>query len=423
MSKSEATQSSTNRNLTRLCYLRSLVVAAELLAIFGVRALSDIEMPLIPLLTIIGLMVVVNFWTWRRAQSDIEVTEFELLCQLIFDVLVLTAILYFTGGASNPVAWFYLIPLMIGATLLSKWATWLLASIAIAGYSLLMFHFSVIDEESHMSHNVGFNQHVIGMWFGFVFTAVLVAWVVVGMANSLRTRDRALAAARERALRDEQLIALGTLATGAAHELGTPLATMAVVAGELERHEALPDAIKRKVEILHSQIGRCKKALSVISASAGETQAESGSVVGVNNFLEQTISLWESQRTNIKLAVEIQSTGIDAQILNERTLQQSIINILNNAADASPDGLVFKAHWDDQVLELVILDRGMGVYADKNDAIGKLQQSKKEYGMGLGLFLTHATMQRLGGDIELFDREGGGTCTKIQLPILRKGIT
>ncbi len=399
------------------------MIAGELIALLAIKSFTNMQPPLAPLLGIIGVMGVANIWTWHRTRSKADIKDAELFAQLIFDVFALTGVLYFTGGATNPFAWFYLIPLMITATVLSQWATWLMAGLTTACYSLLMFKFLPLAGQAHMHHDSGFSQHVFGMWFGFVLSAVLVAWFIVGMAQSLRERDRDLANARERALRDEQLIALGTLATGAAHELGTPLATMAVVTGELQRRNNLPEPVQGKLQILHSQILRCKQALSVISASAGAVQAEAGGVVPVQTFIEQVISLWKGQRLDMELNTSMQADNLQAHILNERTLQQSIINLLNNAADASPDNLRLNAAWNAQRLTIDILDRGPGLHPETTKTIGQRQHSSKEHGMGLGLFLTHATIQRLGGQIDLFDREGGGTRTHIRLPLISDTAT
>jgi two-component system sensor histidine kinase RegB len=267
-----------------------------------------------------------------------------------------------------------------------------------------------------MHHDDKFTQHVFGMWFGFVLSAALIAWFVVGMANTLRKRDQMLAEAREQALRDEQLVALGTLATGAAHELGTPLATMAIVTRELERAD-IPVEMKRKLSILRDQVGRCKQALSVISASAGEIRAESGSLIQVEHFLNKVISEWRSQRLQADIEMQLEGGPSSAQIVDEYTLHQSLINLLNNAADVSSKPLLLKSCWNEDQLEIDILDHGPGLHPNTIARLEQQKTSQKEYGMGLGLFLTHATIRRLGGNIALFDREGGGTCTRIQLPL------
>ncbi|MFQ5644879.1 MAG: ATP-binding protein [Thiogranum sp.] len=407
------TETSSSRNLKRLFILRSLTITGELLALLTVHALIDMPLPVKPLLLIIGTLVLVNLWTWHRIHSGAFIRDREFFIQLAIDVIALTGVLYFTGGATNPFAWFFLIPLIISATVLSARATWSMALLTTGCYTLLMFFFVPLAGSDHMQHSANFAQHVFGMWFGFVLSAALIAWFVVGMANTLRERDHLLAEAREQALRDKQLVAL---ATGAAHELGTPLATMAVVTSELERADA-PADMKHKLGILRDQVKRCKQALSVISASAGQTRAESGSLIQVRSFIETVAREWTGQRFDTALNIRIEAGTEQARIVDEYTLHQSLFNLLNNAADASTEALLLTAAWDRQHLQIDILDRGPGLHPHTANTIDQHKTSHKEFGMGLGLFLTHATIQRLGGTIELFDREGGGTCTRVQLPL------
>jgi len=416
MSLSGPTQASSARNLKRLFLLRNLMIAGVLLALFVIHFIAGLTLPLTPLLLIIGSLGLVNVWTWQKIRSEVHIRDEEFFIQLTADVLALTGVLYFTGGATNPFAWIFLIPLIIAATVLSTRATWLMAALTTSCYSLLMFFFRPLPAGDHMHHDDNFTQHVFGMWFGFVLSAALIAWFVVGMANTLRKRDQMLAKAREQALRDEQLVALGTLATGAAHELGTPLATMAIVTRELERAD-VPESMKRKLSILRDQVKRCKQALSVISASAGEARAESGSLIQVEPFLNKVIGEWQSQRLQAGIEMQLEAGPTSAQIVDEYTLHQSLINLLNNAADVSSEPLLLKSRWDEDQLEIDILDRGPGLHPNTIASLGQQKTSQKEYGMGLGLFLTHATIQRIGGNIALFDREGGGTCTRIQLPL------
>jgi len=409
-------RASSTRNLKQLFLLRSLVIAGILLALPAAQWFGGLDLPLLPLLLISASLGLINLWTWKRVRSGAFISDQEFLLQLSLDVLAIAGALYFTGGATNPFAWFFLIPVIIAATVLPALATWLMAALTTFSYTLLMFVFLPLGNSGHLHHSDNFAQHIFGMWFGFVLSAALISWFVTGMARTLRERDVALAAAREQALRDEQLVALGTLATGAAHELGTPLATMAVITGELQR-ATLEEPVKHKLTVLRAQIERCKRALAVISASAGELRAESGSLVAVQDFLDQVINAWQQQRMQADLQTRVLPGPASARIINEYTLHQSLINLLNNAADVSSRPLTLEAEWDLSRLSIDILDNGPGLHPGVASRIGQHKASDKEYGMGLGLFLTHATIQRLGGEISLFDRDSGGTCTRIRLPL------
>ena len=294
-----------------------------------------------------------------------------------------------------------------------------MATLTVACYSGLFFYNVPLPHDG-MHHDGGFQMHVFGMWLGFVMSAGFVAVIIVGLAHNLRARDRKLAEAREQALQNERLVALGTLATGAAHELGTPLGTMAILTAELEQ-EYLDNShsdLHRKLGILRKQIERCKEALSVLSASAGAARAESGHRMPVGAYLDQVISEWQAQRPDATLESCPGRTSESSEIIAERTLTQALINVLNNAADASPDEVRLDGSWTSNRLTLEVSDRGPGLSADLHEQLGKTPVTTKTEGLGVGLMLAHATIQRLGGKLAIRNRDQGGTRVRITLPLL-----
>ena len=429
--------SDARQNLRWLFVLRNLMIIGEGLIIF--ISIYGLEIPLreTPLWMIMTLLSLFNWWTWLRLGSLEPVSENELFIQLSCDVLAITALLYFTGGATNPIAWFFLLPLIIAATVLPQEYTWYMVIFTSGCYTLLMAYYQplpdiqpfVVQAENdrvHALHHVmtpnrGFNLHVFGMWFGFVFSAVLVAYFVVEMAKTLRARESSLAEAREHSLRNERVVALGTLAAGAAHEMGTPLGTMAILIREIEHDsEAIRDLdLAMKMKILREQVARCKQALSVMSASAGEIRAESGHLTSLTSYLDRVVASWKQQGNGVKLEYRKSGPKPSPGILAELTLTHALINILNNAAEVSPKGIRFQATWDRQNMTLSILDRGPGISPEIYEQIGKEPLSTKGNGLGVGLFLAFATINRLGGRIEMFPRKDSkGTCTEIVLPVM-----
>ncbi len=405
-------------NLRSLLLLRSISIGAQTLVIMLANYGFDINLPLIPLFLILGLLTGWNLYSWRQCRNNASNNEWYFFIQLVIDVLALSAVLYLTGGATNPFTWLFLLPIVIAATTLPALQIWTLALVTIAAYSLLMRYYLPLDY-AHPDPDSDFNQHIFGMWFGFMFSAVTVAYFISGMAKNLRQRDRRLAEAREQQLRDERLVALGTLATGAAHELGTPLATMTIISDELEDEYDAPHypELNRQLRIIHEQIKRCKTALSTLSASSGEIRAESGQAVPIQDYLLQIIEQWQAQRTGINFTQHIRSDNKPVLMVADQTLSQALVNILNNAADASPEAVSFHAHWDSDKLEIQIQDRGEGLSSLASNRLGKEPYSSKQQGLGLGLFLAHATIKRMGGNITLFNREQGGISTFISLPL------
>lgn len=407
------------RILRRLFLLRNITILGAALTIGIAHSTFDLALPLHALFTTLALLTVLNVITLVRCSIGGIISNTEIFIQMLLDIAGLTSLFYFSGGATNPLVWFYLLPLMIAATILPRTYTWTMAGVTVACYSALFF-FNRPLPHGGMHHDGGFQMHVLGMWVGFVVSAGFVAFIIVGMAHSLRERDRKLAEARERALQDERLVALGTLAAGAAHELGTPLGTMAILTAELEQEYTPPahDDLHNKLGILHRQIDRCKEALSVISASAGAGRAEAGHRMQVRSYLDEVTREWQEQRVDAILKTAIDSTAPPGEIIAERTLTQALVNVLNNAADASPADVTLDASWTAATLKLDISDRGPGLDADMFNQLGKTPVSTKPEGMGVGIYLAQATIDRLGGRLSVSNRADGGTTVEITLPLL-----
>ena len=435
-----APENDARQNLRWLFVLRNLMIVGEGLVIF--ISLYGLEIPLheVPLWAILTLLSLFNWWTWLRLNSLMPISENELFIQLSCDVIAITAILYFTGGATNPIAWFFLLPLIIAATVLPQEYTWYMVIFTSGCYTMLMAYYEPLPDlqpfDVGLPQNHGLcaihglhasmerhvlDLHVFGMWFGFVFSAVTVAYFVVEMAKNLRARERSLAEAREQSLRNERVVALGTLAAGAAHEMGTPLGTMAILIGEIESDSGSVEAdeLAAKMKILREQVSRCKQALSVMSVSAGEIRAESGRLMPLTTYIDDVVSSWRQQSGRSKLDVTKTGPKPVPDFLAEQTLTHALINILNNAAEVSTKGLSLQVRWDHRAVTLRILDSGPGIPPDISRQLGKEPISTKDNGLGVGLFLAFSTINRLGGEIEMTPREREqGTCTRIELPVV-----
>ena len=417
-------------------------VVLIILSVYGLK----INLPEQQLWLVVLSSGAINLYTSMRLDTDEPVTELEIFTQISVDVFTIAALLYLTGGASNPITWVFLLPLIITAIMLPQAYAWYMVILTTSLYTMLIaFNIPLpsiephmpdpamlnVNEESyrmlqnsHLMHDKSyFSLHMFGMWFGFVFSAGLVAFFVVELARTLRVQERSLAEARENALRDERVVALGTLAASAAHDMGTPLGTIAIVAHELEQEypsHRYPD-LNEKMLIMQQQINRCKEALSVMSASAGEMRAESGGVILLTDYIDDVIKQWRTHKPGAKLSFFIDpQVAINAKIIAERTLTHSLINILNNAAEASPTelGIEFHATWDLDNITIKIRDFGSGFSSEIVEFAGKQPVVSKKRGLGVGLFLTYSTINRLGGNINLTNSDSGGACVEITLPLL-----
>ena len=196
-------EQSERQNYQRLFILRNIEIVAIGLGIAVAILLFDMDLPIPPLIVMLALITGLNIYTGYRLQTGRRFGNNEIFVIMLLDVAGLTGIFYYTGGAGNPFVWFYLLPLMIAATILSRWQTWSMAVITVLSYSaLFVLDSPEMDVHAHHGHtgDEGFAMHVFGMWLGFVMSAGFVAVIIVGMAHSLRARDRSLALAREEAL-------------------------------------------------------------------------------------------------------------------------------------------------------------------------------------------------------------------------------
>jgi two-component system, sensor histidine kinase RegB len=419
---SDLSQSPLSKNLQRLFLLRNIVIAAQCMTFALAHWVLNMQLPWAEMVAVTVMLAVLNLATWIRLRRKWPVSSIEFFAQLLVDVFALSALLYFSGGSTNPFISLYLLPLTIAAAALPWAYTWVMAAVTISCYTLMLFYYLPLPHD-HEEHNSEFNLHVSGMWLAFVLSTMLIAWFVVKMGISIRERDKDLALAREQALRNEQIIALGTLAAGAAHELGTPLATMAVVTGELQDEYKENREFQDNIRILRDQITQCKHTLTQLLADAGQARAEEGSGQAVDSFLRQVLDKWQLMRPSVQFTYRGSGVEPAPQILNTQLLSQSILNLLNNAADASLKHIEIEVSWNYQELHLQILDYGDGLTGEAVQRAGQPFFTSKAsgQGFGIGLFLANANIERFGGRVRLTNRVGGA-CTQVTLPLIRQSI-
>jgi two-component system sensor histidine kinase RegB len=264
-----------------------------------------------------------------------------------------------------------------------------------------------------------YQMHLIGMWITFALCAMLISWHVMRTTKELRNREHVLAKAREKELQNQQIIALGTLATGAAHELSTPLSTIAILVPELESSCARSDEEKKDFQLLQSQVKLCRSILTDMLAKAGATRSESGKPIDLTEMLEQIVAKWKLLRPNIKSTFTLlnKNESSSPEIWADDTIRQTLLNLLNNAADVSPDWVNIEADWDQTQLSIVIEDNGPGLGSEAAKHVGKAFFTTRQDGMGLGIFLARATMRRFGGKILQMNRPKGGLKVTMVLPL------
>ena len=417
-----APPNATRLNMERLVMLRSVIMVCLSTVIIGLT-LASIPLPLTPLFAAISGLGALNGVAWWRLKHDEQTSQGELFTQLLGDIAAFSVLFYFSGGYNNPFVWMYLLPITVASVALRSFYTWIIASLSITCYTLLMF-FNVPLSHLHLHANIGgqsevhLDIHLVGMWIGFVVSTVIIAIFIARIGQNLRDHDKTIADVREKALESERMLAIGTLATSAAHELGTPLSTMAVISKELTQDYATQPELLAQLEILRTQVSRCKEILSSITRNAGQARAETIQGMGLREFLLEAIQRWRDTQPATELLVNLPITTNNPLILIDRTLTQALLNLLDNAAHASPERVIFDADWDEKTLKIQIRDFGSGLSTEAKSQLGTpFFTSKNEGGMGLGVYLTQVTLARYDGKLSLNNHADGGVLAAVMLPL------
>ncbi|MCL6417422.1 ATP-binding protein [Aestuariirhabdus sp. Z084] len=406
-------------NLQRLCIIRALFIGSLLLALIWAQQQMELllNFPVLgSILLVCTLMTVATLW---RLRATAPVTQAELFGQLLFDVCTLSLIFFFSGGATNPFISFYLVPLSItAATLAWPYATAMLLFCLLCYGGLLFFYvplaelYPQIRVQGNLAHMA--QLHVIGMWLTFVVSALLITIFVVRMASALRLKQQELASHREHQLRNEQLMAVATQAAGAAHELGTPLSTMRTLLREMEQDHPNDQTLMEDIKCLQEQIGFCKSSLRTLVDQSQTTDLQT---LPTRQVLTRLLDRWQLMRPEARLQLELPDAAREWAISWDPTLDQALLNLLNNAADQSPEIILEVQRQKDTVL-IRVRDFGQGISAQKAEHLGELFYSDKREGLGIGFSLSQATIERLGGQVRLYPHSERGTITEVQLPVI-----
>jgi two-component system sensor histidine kinase RegB len=395
--------------LGRLLAVRVSLIAGWAAGIAWLHWGLGIPMPLLPMASVLALMGLFSLSTAWRLRLDTPATQMEFLAHLLVDLTAFAVLVFFSGGATNPFVSLMLVPIIIAAISLRPRWVWLLAAVAGGYYALLLFVYQPLAIADPVA---AYGMHLGGMWFNFLISAALIAFFITRMHAGLRVRDGELAALREKQLRDERILALGTQAALAAHELATPLATIQTTAHELAREFANDPDIGADCQLLEKQALACKRILTQLAARAQNTAP---TVLPLDDWLYALIERWQVLRPDAQVVPRLSLSQRDFEPPDG--LEQAILNILNNAADAAAGAVELSAAAGVDALVIDIADRGPGFSPEQKAQAGRvLFSGKPGRGWGMGLALTHATLERLGGNVTLIERDGGGTRVRITLP-------
>jgi two-component system sensor histidine kinase RegB len=393
-----------------LIQLRWIAVTGQIATIVFAHYVLKVALPLETMAVIVASLIAFNLASMVRWHDRRDISNRSLFFALLVDVCTLTALLHLSGGATNPFIFIYLLQVVVAAVLLKPWSSWAIAGTAATGFVLLTIWSGPVALPA--------NYYWAGLLICFLLDAGLIVIFITRISSILRARDARLAALRQRAAEEEHIVRMGLLASGAAHELGTPLATISVLLGDWRRMPAFRDqpALLQDLEEMQLQLDRCKNIVRGILMSAGEMRAESPERSDLGNFLDQLIYNWKATRP-VKDFRYARTTGDNVTIVADEGLKQMICNVLDNALEASPWHVELEAAVIASDLVIRVVDQGPGFAEKMLSHFGRpYQSSKGRPGSGLGLFLSLNVARALGGNIYPQNREGGAVVTMV-LPL------
>ena len=405
-------------NMDQLIQLRWIAVVGQVATIGAAHFLYGISLPLKHMAAVIVFLVVFNIASHLRWRSRGEVTNDELFLALLVDVGMLTVQLYLSGGATNPFTFLYLLQVTLGAVLLRPWSVWTMVAVTVVcvgGLALFGRPLSLPPD-----HDRGlYSPYIQGLLVCFALNAGLLVIFISRIGRNLRDRDSRLADLRDRAVEAEHVVRIGLMASGAAHELGTPLATLAVILGDWRRMPAFRDDAELLQEVgeMQAQVQRCKTILSGILLAAGEARGESSRQTTINTFIDDLASEWRETRAVTAFGYHNRLVQ-DLPMVSDTAFKQMVCNVLDNALEASPGRIELDAVLESGNLKLTVTDDGPGFTPDVLRQLGKpYNTTKGRPGGGLGLFLAVNVARTLGGRVTAGNRPEGGAAVVITLPL------
>ena len=426
-------------------------MVGQLLTILVAGLISDTELPYWPLLGLVTLTAVTNLFygiwlrryftggesddrpylTTEQPSKESGVAHAVALGLMILDLVTLTAMLYFSGGAANPFSFFYFVNLAVGGVMIRPRPVWSLTIVATLGYAFVLHQFVPIDlfrpsvDSDFDTKLVGIDVRRAGLLLAFATCASVVTYFVSRTSGLLRDREQKLRLTESQQATTRRLESLTTLAAGAAHELATPLSTIDVIARELTRHledVPKPQSVDNDLQLIDQQLELCRQILQRMRGAAGDSMAQRWYRTTVGDLIDATL---EGVRDPHRVVVVDGPESVETQTLwmPEEAVAQAVRNLIHNGLDASgPDGRVtVEAHVEpsQQLVQILVTDEGQGMTDEVLNRVGDPFFTTKEpgRGIGLGLYLTRNVVSQLGGEIEFRTSPGEGTTAAVSLPL------
>ncbi|MGI9387884.1 MAG: ActS/PrrB/RegB family redox-sensitive histidine kinase [Methyloligellaceae bacterium] len=400
--------------------LRWIAVLGQFLAIVVTYGILSIKLPILSCLVMVTLSGLLNLWLTSRYPARFRLSHTFATTLLTYDLLQLAALLFLTGGLENPFAFLMIAPVTVSAATLPARHTLFLAGIALAAASALLFFHLPLPWWSGRSFDLPL-EYTVGLWTSVMCGMAFIGLYTRRLAREARQMSDALAATEHVLAREQQLHALDGLAAAAAHELGTPLATIAVVARELERALPADGANAEDLALLKSQTQRCREILTSLT-TMGDEDDPLHAHLPLTHLIDEAVEPYRVFEKTINVMIQPEQGGSDAatsEPVSTRSpgVLHGLSNLIENATDFANSTVEVTAAWTDQTVSIVIADDGPGFSQTMLESLGEpyltsrplsarlLGKGTVEHaGLGLGFFIASTLLERSGAEITISNR-------------------
>ena len=400
--------------IQRLFLLRTVAIIIQLLTVLIVYFVMSLQIALLPLMVVIiveSLFHILSILIFRQRDAG----NVAIVLQLIADVIFLTVLLSLSGGATNAFVSLLLLPIVIAAVSLPASYLLFISFSAIASYSALL-----LTMPEHTMHHMDMSNHFIGMWANFLLSVIVVTFVVGAMARVITNRERAIALQREDQLKSEQLLALGVASAQVTHQVATPLANIQLLYEELAEDYPEHEAIIAMAQPLAA----CTNQLGYFRSLATSIRENKKTQLSVTELLEQLVDQMHFHFPEQALDI-IQADPVHGKIVSDAMLLPALLNLIQNAIRANEESqqqhITLTVSRINNTLSLQLRDFGAGIEANMSQAQREVlgeQMVVSKSGLGMAVFLSNSTFQRLGGKLKLINHSEQGCIALVTLPLL-----
>lgn len=414
----ESAQIAANYNNFRLLLILRIIAVnfyafALLISYFGFNVMMPIRL-LFGELTLLAFFAFFSFLRIRKAEI---IDENEVFVWLLIDIVFLWLVLSQSGGPSNPMAAVFLIPVTLGAVMFERLRAWgIFAAIMIGLFALEAIESPFFVGRSR--HTGFFNLNTQGMMISYFITSAILVFFVNETARNLKEKEAAIFALKRAEEEEKEIMRMGIMAAGAAHELGTPLSTISVILHdwlELSPPKAKADR-DNEIKTMIGEIERCKNSLSQILAKSGNSRGLGAKKTDLHAFVKELVNDFQSGK-DCQIENVINARNFDCVI--DETLSQSILNLLDNAFKSNraknDTRIVILTHKINENIEIAIEDFGTGFKEINRPSDFEIETN--EYGFGVGLLLARNVFRKLGGTLEIENKEKNGAIVRASFPI------